>query len=87
MADSGVKKTLLAEEDFRKVKEENKEVKLKTNKVIFRPYGTKRELPIMGCFKAIIQNKEGMNIKTMVYVVRGQKESLLGKKDGEMPGL
>ena len=42
LADSGVKKTLLAEEDFRKVKEENKEVKLKTNKVIFRPYGTKR---------------------------------------------
>ena len=87
LADSGVKKTLLAEEDFRKVKEENKEVKLKTNKVIFRPYGTKRELPIMGRFKAVLQNEEGKKIKTMVYVVRGQNESLLGKKDGEMLGI
>ena len=87
LADSGVRKTLLAEEDFKKLKEENREVKLKANKVIFRPYGTKKELPIMGRFKTIMQNEAGKKIKTMAYVVRGQKESLLRKKDGEMLGI
>ena len=44
LADSGVQKTLLAEEDFKKVKEENKEVKLKANKLKFRPYGTRKRV-------------------------------------------
>ena len=41
----------------------------------------------MGHSKTILQNEEGKKIKTMVYVVRGQMEVLLGKKDGEMLGI
>ena len=40
---------------------------MKANKVIFRPYGTNKELPIMGRFKTIMQNEEGKKIKTMAY--------------------
>ena len=56
--------TLLPEKDFKKLKEENREVKLKANRVILRLYGTKKELPNMGRVKTIMHNDEGKRIKT-----------------------
>ena len=34
-----------------------------------------------------MKNKLGKEIKSMVYVVKGQEESLMGRKDGEALGI
>ena len=55
---------------------------LKKNTVIFKPYGTRFRLPILGRSKVKMENQNGKKIKTMVYVVKGKSECLLGRKDG-----
>ena len=47
-ADSGVRKTLLSQEDWERIKKKNSAVKLRRNKIKFVPYGTKISLPILG---------------------------------------
>ena len=47
-ADSGVKKTLLSEDDWGYLKEHNPTAKLKKNTIRFVPYGTKQSLPVRG---------------------------------------
>ena len=54
---------------------------LKKNEVIFNPYGTNYRLPIMGRVKVCMENLNGKQVKTTVYVVKGKGECLLGKKD------
>ena len=51
-------------------------------KVNFVLYGTNITLPILGKAMVVLQCEAGKQIKTMVYVVKGQAESLLGKQDG-----
>jgi hypothetical protein len=89
LIDSGVHKTLLREEDWKRVSAVKGErpPKLKKNKIKFVPFGTKINLPILGRTRCRIRAVNGAKVKTMVYVVEGQKQSLLGLKDGEALGI
>ena len=71
LVDSGVHKTLLSEEDWRKVVNGDKKVRIKKCRVNFRPYGTKINLPMVGRTKAAMTAKSGATTKTIVYVVKG----------------
>lgn len=48
LADSGVRKTLMAEADWRKMAATNPKAKLVRNKIRFTPYGTKVNLEVIG---------------------------------------
>ena len=87
LADSGVRKTLMAEEDWRKMAATNPKAKLVRNKIRFTPYGTKVNLEVIGKAKVVLKNSKGKTIKTMVYVMANQSESLLGNKDGTALGI
>ena len=54
-ADSGVRRTLLAERDWLRLQEKNPDLKLKRNHVEFRPYGTKIILPVLGKVKVVLK--------------------------------
>ena len=86
-ADSGVKKTLLSEEDWKYVKKHNPAAKLKKNCTRFVPYGTKQSLPVLGKARVMLQCEEGMRTYTTVYVVQGQTENLLGERDAVALGI
>ena len=79
LPDSGVKRSLLSEADWDKVKKENPTMKLKKNNVTFSPYGTEAKLPGKGRVKVVLRNEKVKAVKMMVYIVTGQEESLLGK--------
>ena len=87
LADSGVRRTLLAEPEWEALKKANPGTRLKKNKVSFMPYGTKSKLPVLGRAKVVMANLKGNKINSMVYVVKGQKESLLGQSDGVRLGI
>ena len=87
LADSGVRRTLLAEPEWMALKKANPGTRLKKNEVSFTPYGTKYKLPVLGRAKVVMTNLKGMKINSMVYVVKGQKESLLGQSDGVRLGI
>ena len=83
LVDSGVKKTLLSEEEWRKIKlgaGDNKP-RLKRCKTKFTHYGTREYLPIMGYSKCSLQAEAEAWIRTMVYVVKGNEQSLLRLQD------
>ena len=85
--DSGVRKTLLAEADWTRLKTRNPMWRLKKNHISFKPYGTDITLEVMGKAKVVLKNKSGMKKNAMVYVVKGAKESLLGRLDAESLGI
>ena len=87
LVDSGVHKTLLSERDWQKLAKGDRKAKIKRCKVNFTPYGTKINLPMLGRTKAILQARSGATLRTIVYVVKGQKQSLLGLKDGQALGI
>ena len=86
-ADSGVKKTLLSEDDWGYLKEHNPTAKLKKNTIRFVPYGTRQSLPVRGKARVMLQCEEGMRVYTTVYVVAGQTENLLGERDAVALGI
>ena len=65
----------------------NRKPKLKKNKVRLVPYGTNQHLEVLGRSKCTMTARAGAKVDTIVYVVRGAKESLLGLKDGEALGI
>ena len=87
LADSGVTRSIISETSWEKLRQENPQMVLKKNTVIFRPYGTKVRLPIVGRSKVKMENQNGKKVKTMVYVVKGKSECLLGRKDGINLGI
>ena len=89
LIDSGVNKTLLSEADWAKIKSKkgNPKLKLKKNKTNFTPFGTNIRLPIRGRTKCQLTAACGAQINTIVYVVAGEEQSLLGLKDGEALGI
>ena len=89
LIDSGVYRTLLTEEQWKKVQADgsNRKPKLKINKVRLVPYGTSQGLTVLGRSKCRLTARAGNTVETVVYVVRGAKESLLGLKDGEDLGI
>ena len=83
LADSGVKRTLMLEASSLEMNKENTGLVLNRTRVKFKPYGTQVILPVKGRCKVVLKNENGGSKNSMVYVVAGQPESLLGKMDAE----
>ena len=60
---------------------------MKRNKQKFVPFGTNGRLKCIGRSKAFLEAKAGAKLKTMVYVIRGISECLLGKDDAIKLGI
>ena len=65
-ADSGEKRTLLSEEDWKFMSKHNKSAMLSKNCIKFVPYGTEQALPVLGKAKVQLQCEEGKRIFTTV---------------------
>ena len=87
LADSGVTKTLLVQNEWQKLREFNPTARLQETAVRFRPYGTNVRLNTVGKAKVTLKSATGKKIKTTVYVVTGPRESLLGRLDAERLGI
>ena len=89
LIDSGVHKTLVSESDWRKIKcrQGEDKIRLKKCRTKFRPYGTDYHLPIMGRSKCTMTAEGGKSVATLIYVVKGECQSLLGLKDGKDLGI
>ena len=89
LIDSGVHKTLLSEKDWDRVKpmRGNKPAKLKVCHTRFSPFGTNLKLPILGRSKCLLKAACGRRISTVIYVVKGESQSLLGLRDGKALGI
>ena len=90
LVDSGDRKTLINEEIWKKkmqMKAERQNLKLKKCLTKFRPYGTTEYLPIMGRSKCRMRAEAGATIHSMVYVMRGKEQPLLGLKDAHAQRL
>ena len=66
-----------------RLKEKNPNLKLKRNHVDFRPYGTKIILPVMGKVKVVLKCQNGAKRNSMACMMRGLRESPLGRLDLE----
>jgi hypothetical protein len=87
LVDGGVHKTLISEANWKVMKKKNKSLRIKKCRVKFTPYQTKEGLQMLGRTKAILRAAGGATVNTIVYVVRGRGQSLLGLKDGENLGI
>ena len=87
--DTGVNKTLLSEEEWRRVQAKvgHRNPKLKRNRVKFVPFGTNKKLECLGRSKCELKAEAGAAIKTLVYVMKDAKESLLGLHDARRLGI
>ena len=86
---SDVHKTLLSEKDWDKVKQMRgkKTAKLTACHTRFLPFGTNLKLPIMGRSKCSLKAACDRRISTVIYVVKGESQSLLGLEDGKALGV
>ena len=84
-ADTGSPQNLIGEDSFQKIQDSrpgHNKIKLRKSDVILRPYYTKKSLPIVGKFEAIIETNTKMTVAS-VYVVKGSAENLLSKQTSE----
>ena len=70
-ADSGVKRSLLAETDWQRMKARNPTMTLKRNNITFKPYSTDYTVPVMGKAKVVLKCQAGTKVNTTIYVVKG----------------
>ena len=85
ITDTGVKKTILCQNDWKKIAKYGQVLKTSTR---FRPYGTSVQLPIRGKAKVFLKAQVGAIIATYVYISEDDSEtSLLGKHDAERLGI
>ena len=68
-------------------KKKNKTLQIKRCKIKFTPYQSEEGLQMLGRTKAILKASGGATTGTIVYVVRGSGQSLLGLKDAEDLGI
>ena len=89
MVDTGVRKTLINEEIWKKMQKKAGAQNLKLKKCLtkFRPYGTTEYLPIMGRSKCRMRAEAGATIHSMVYVMRGKEQPLLCRIDAQRLGI
>ena len=89
VVDTGVSRTLLSEEAWLKLKPHKgeRDPKLSKCKRKFVPFGTNGKLECIGMSKAVLEAKAGAKCKTMVYVIRGVAENLLGKTEAVRLGI
>ena len=85
--DSGVRKSLLSEAHYWKLRSHNPNVKLRKTNVKFRPFSTNTTVPLLGSMDVKLTNNHGRTHLTRLYVTKGQQESLLGKEDAIALGL
>ena len=85
--DSGAPKTLLSSKHFGWILAKNPEVRLRQSKMRFRPYSIGEVVPLLGECEVKMTHTKNKAIKTTVYVVDGEKESLLGKQDAIKLGI
>ena len=81
ITDTGVRKTLLSEKHYCRIKSHNPDIKLTHTKIKFRPYSTDAMVPLLGSMEVRLYNNRGKAHKTRVYITEGQAETLLGKED------
>ena len=62
-------------------------MRLLRNTMKFTTYMVETALPILGKVKLDLRNKNNLKVKSIAYVVRGGKESFLGRRDGEALGI
>ena len=86
-ADTGAPKTMLSEKDFCWILAKNPDVKIRHSNMRFRPYSTRKLVPLIGECDMRLTNEENKAVKTTVYIVEGEKESLLGKEDAIQLGI
>ena len=60
---------------------------MKINKRKFVPFGTNGKLECIGRSNAVLEAEAGAKLTTMVYVIRGVSENLLGKSDAVKLGI
>ena len=87
--DSGVDSTLLCEADWLKLKscKRGEGLRLKKSRKAFHPFGSKKHVPVLGRSKCMITATGGALVESMVYVVQGEKHSLLGLQDSLALGI
>ena len=89
VVDTVVSKTLVSEEAWLKLKP-HKGIRpplLKKNKRRFVPFGTDGKLECIGRSNAVLEAKAGAKLRTMIYIIRGVSENLLGKTDAVKLGI
>ena len=77
----------MVEKQWRKLLEKNTDWKLKMTKTSFRPYGMDYMLLVLDKAKVKIWSENRAQIRTIVYIVQGQRESLLGRLACEALGI
>ena len=89
LVDSGVRKTLINEEIWKKMQKKTggQDLRLKKCTTKFRPYGTQEYLLVMGRSKCRMKAEAGATIRSMVYVIRGIEQPLLGLEDAKRLGI
>ena len=76
ITDTGISKTLINIEEWRKIKGQCELVKTSKR---FRPYGTAYHLPMLGKTRVWLQTENGARTETWIYILRNKKEqNLLG---------
>ena len=70
------------ESDYKKLSERFENIRLNRNKVKFTLYQSDA-----GKVKLVIKNVVGQKVKSMAYVIKGGKQSLLEKRNGEALGI
>ena len=79
LTDTGVRRTIINKTDWARI---SGECEVTPTKLKFRPYGTDKQLPIIGRAKVQLKAVAGAVIETYVYVNNDAAESsLLGEKD------
>ena len=85
LTDTGVRRTIINKTDWKMI---SGECNLMPTKLKFRPYGTNKQLPIIGRAKIQLKAEAGAVIETFVYVNDDATESsLLGEKDAQRLGI
>ena len=80
---------MISEKAWRKLKPHKgeREPLLKRNDRKFVPFGTDGKLVCIGRSKATLEATAGVKVTTIVYVIWGVSESLLGKSDAVKLGI
>ena len=89
VVDTGVGRTLISEKAWLKLKPHKgeRDPLLKRNDRKFVPFGTDGKLECIGRSKATLEATAGAKVTTIVYIIRGVSENLLGKSDAVKLGI
>ena len=86
-ADTGCPQNLIGEHTFNKIqklrlKKKKDGITLIKSNIVLRPYCTDKPIPIIGKFRAIIENEHKLTTD-IAYVVQGDADNLLSRQTSE----